>query len=203
MRKIFIFMCIAAMLTGCGGSSSSTAVNNTTVQKAEEEKKVVEEDNASGEKEVAGEETAVETDKGNNESKSEKIDVFIKPTGILDGDNLKFEIETNLPDESKLMATLSQGEYKMVDGGTIRSTEGTVQEGKASFDLFGKDLSGNYDLSISMSLAASQPKSVQDVIGSHGENLSGDLIDTYYDDNTVDSYFSCFHPRKRCCYRSF
>ena len=96
-----------------------------------------------------------------------------------DGNGVIFDIDTNLPNEAVLMLTLSNGDYNTDESFTAQ-TKVTVKDGKATSDPFsakGEPLSGDFDLSISMSLPSTQSDAVRKVIGENGENMTGALVE--------------------------
>lgn len=150
---------IAVLLIGIigGGGSSSDDKNNN--------------------KEETKEETAIETKEDTN-GKPTEFEVKIDAAGEFDGDVVFFNIETNLPDESELMLTLSKGDYNTDDTYTGQGKV-IVSNGKVKTDAFsnkGERLSGDYDLVISMSLPSLQSDAVRAVIGEMGEYMTGDLV---------------------------
>lgn len=84
-----------------------------------------------------------------------------------------FTIDTNLPNETNLMLTLSRGDY-------TGQTHVIVNNGVASSEEFsdkGDPLSeGEYLLTVSMSIPKLQPDAVRKVIGENGENMSGKYV---------------------------
>lgn len=85
-----------------------------------------------------------------------------------------FIIMTNLPNETNLMLTINnESDYEA-------QSKATVYDGKAeseSFSNFGEPLKGDYTLEICTPFAMVMSESVQEIIGEHGENLTGDLVD--------------------------
>lgn len=104
---------------------------------------------------------------------TEEIDVYINVSTSIDDGKASFSIDSNLPDDTKLMLTLS-------DGNQYRGqTNVTIKSGQCQSDLFsnkGEKLSGEYSLEISMPIASVQPDTVRKLIGNSGENLRGDLV---------------------------
>lgn len=94
----------------------------------------------------------------------------------------EFIINTNLPDETELMLSLSGGDY-------MAQTKVTVENGTAISEAFsdkGEALSGVFSLDVSMSLPRLQPDFVRSVIGEHGENISGQYVEK--DDITGENW---------------
>jgi len=120
--------------------------------------------------------------------------VKIEPTAIWEGNGIKFDITTNLPDESELMLTLSAGDFN-TDETWRGQTKVTINNGFAESDGFsqsGDKLSGDYDLCISMSLPSLQSDAVRAVIGEQGEHMTGPLVDksSVGDSKVVTALFS-------------
>lgn len=82
-------------------------------------------------------------------------------------------VATNLPDGAELMTSFfREGSYFGQDVQVIQ--DGRVVAGPFSDD--GAPLRGAYDLSLTLSIAPTQPDETQDCIGPHGENLTGPLV---------------------------
>lgn len=123
-----------------------------------------------------------------------EFEVAINVEGHKEGNGIIFDVSTNLPDEAVLMLSLSNGDYNTDDNFTAQ-TKVTIADGKASSDPFsnkGEALTGEYDLSISMSLPRLQSDAVRAVIGEKGEYMTGSLVEasTIDDSKTVDALFS-------------
>lgn len=124
---------------------------------------------------------------------AEEFEVFMNVSAEKDKEGVKFEIETNLPDDTSLMLTLRQGDYHDLDNSITASTNATVSGGKAiSNTLLGNGLSGEYDLSITMPIPSVQKESVRKVIGRKGEFMTGQLVEkaSIGDSNIIKSIFS-------------
>lgn len=84
-----------------------------------------------------------------------------------------FTVDTNLPNETNLMLTLSRGDY-------TGQTHVIVKNGVASSEEFsdkGSPLaSGEYLLTVSMSIPKLQSDAVRKVIGENGENMTGKYV---------------------------
>lgn len=86
----------------------------------------------------------------------------------------EFTIKTNLPDETELMLTLSDG------AGFTAQTKVVIEGGTATSDAFsdhGEPLAGAYSLSVSMGLPRLQSDAVRSVIGEAGENITGPYVE--------------------------
>lgn len=124
---------------------------------------------------------------------AEEFEVFMNVSAEKDKDGVKFVIETNLPDDTSLMLTLSRGDYHDLDNSITASTKAAVSDGKAiSNTLLGNGLSGGYDLRITMPLPSVQKDSVRRVIGDKGEFMTGQLVEkaSIGDSNIIKSIFS-------------
>lgn len=168
-RKIWLislaaaFVCLILIGVTSGGTDSS--------ESTEEEKNVVEQ--------VEPEDEKIEEPTSEPEEQSKEFEVTMNVNARKEGNGVLFDIDTNLPDETVLMLTLSKGDYNTDDSFTAQ-TKVTVKEGKATSDTFsdkGEPLNGDYDLSISMSLPSTQSDAVREVIGENGENMTGGLVE--------------------------
>ena len=176
-RKIWINSLVAALvflfLIGVTSGSSGSSVSKETIEGVKNYVEQVEsEDEEDDEDEI--EESTLET-----EEQSEEFEVAMNVDAHKEGNGVLFYINTNLPDEAVLMLTLSNVDYNTDDSFTAQ-TKVTVNDGKATSDAFsdkGKPLSGDFDLSISMSLPSMQTDAVRKVIGENGENMTGMLVE--------------------------
>lgn len=104
------------------------------------------------------------------------LNVEIKETMINENGKIKFDIETNLPDTAELAVTVSE----LRNGDYYGYSKAIVQDGKAQTEWFSNEgealTNGEYTLSISMSMPATQSKEVQEAVGKDGEYLEGDLV---------------------------
>lgn len=86
-----------------------------------------------------------------------------------------FTIQTNLPDDTELIASLCDE----IGGTILAQDKNFVSGGIAIFGPFrsreGK-LSGEYILDITMSVMLVQHEKVKKILGINGENISGDLL---------------------------
>lgn len=108
------------------------------------------------------------------EKSDEKLDVMLNATADDDKGTPTFTISTNLPDETELMLTLSNSNNFNAQAKVI------VENGTATSETFSdhsKPLSGEYTLSISMSLPQYQSDAVREVIGENGENMTGQYVE--------------------------
>ena len=81
--------------------------------------------------------------------------------------------DSNLPDQTKLLVTVKRDGYSAQDTPTVQGGHFMTQ----AFSLRGSPLpAGHYLAEITMPIPAVQPESVQKVIGSKGENLTGTLL---------------------------
>lgn len=104
----------------------------------------------------------------------EPLDVFLDiNVEISDSKKAVVSINTNLPDDTKLMITLRGNDYIAQDdisiyGGTGKTT---------TFSMKGNALPlGIYTVEVSMPLPSIQSEEVRQVIGNKGENLKGELV---------------------------
>lgn len=181
-----IFALTALMLVGCG----STGSNN--VSKDAIEQKKIEEESAIPEPDVEKNDTSSQIKVDDNQKRTE-LEVYLDLDGKWSEEKAIFEVDTNLPDETELMLTLSKGDYNTDDSFTA-STKVTVNNGIAKCDGFsnkGEKLSGEYDLCVSMSLPSIQTDAVRDVIGQNGEYMIGEYIDksSINDSNVVRALY--------------
>jgi len=120
--------------------------------------------------------TSVTNSNTSQTTESNNKDVILQ-FEIETNDALKPKItgETNLPDGTELMISLS-GKTVKYDG----QDKAKVQSGKfesSEFSLDGKNLqAGQYDVDVVMPIPAVQSPSVRAVIGEKGENLKGLLV---------------------------
>ena len=122
------------------------------------------------------------------------FDVEIVVSGEKNNSSICFDIDTNLPDETVLMLTLSSGDYNTENHFTAHDKV-TILNGTATSSGFsnkGSALSGNYDLVVSMSLPSTQSEAVRAVIGEKGEFISGNLVapSDISESNIVRAYFT-------------
>lgn len=179
-----IVVVILGALGSCGNSKKEEEPKESSVVESTENK----ESETTAETEEAVESTVAET-----EAISE-FEVTVNAVGHKEGNGIVFDIDTNLPDETVLMLTLSKGDYNTDDYFTAQ-TKATIEGGKATSDPFsnkGEALTGEYDLSVSMSLPSLQTDAVRAVIGEKGENMTGPLVETSSigDSKTVGALFS-------------
>lgn len=142
-------------------------------------------------------ETSTDTTEVQEENKTPEVadfEVTVDVNAHKDGNSVVFDIETNMPDETVLMLTLSNGDYN-TDNAFTAQTKVTVIDGKATSEGFsnkGEALSGDFDLSISMSLPSLQSDAVRAVIGENGEHMQGNLVETSTvgSSNTIKAMFN-------------
>lgn len=122
-----------------------------------------------------------------NEGNTE-LEVILEPSYEISDGKVLFTVNTNLPDNTQLMLTLSDG------AAYTAQTKITVKNGAAVSEGFsnkGEQLSGHYSLSVSMSLPKLQDESVIAVIGTKGEFLTGEFVEASAlgDSNVVSGVF--------------
>lgn len=117
------------------------------------------------------------------------VELSVEPKVNDEDGTVLFGITTNLPENTKLMVTVSNDEgYRAQDTAVI------MNNGKgytAEFSNQGKGLKGKYQVSVTMSLPKMQLESVQKVIGKKGEHISGEFVKpaTIDDSNVVEGIF--------------
>lgn len=103
---------------------------------------------------------------------NKEIQVTLDPSYKVRNGKVYFTVNTNLPDNTELMLTLSNETYE-------GQTKITVVNGVATSEAFsnnGKSLKGNFTLKISMPLPDLQDDSVTAIIGTQGEFLTGEYV---------------------------
>jgi hypothetical protein len=91
-----------------------------------------------------------------------------KPMPVIEG-------ETNLPDGAELLVSVQKVTSRFMAQGKAPVTSGKFRAGP--FSSGGGPLSpGDYEVSISMSVARFQPEAVQLIIGDRGQNLTGENV---------------------------
>ncbi len=175
--KIAILILIAAAML-CSCESSTYDTNNNEETSASVSEIILE--TSGDETTLTKSDTIVNTDSDdvNNIIPSE-LDVYINAKALMTSGKARFYIETNLPDETVLMLSLRRGNYNTDDHFTAQ-TKVTISNGKALSDAFsnkGKSLSGEYDLTISMSIPTLQSDAVREIIGQNGEYMIGSIVE--------------------------
>ena len=101
------------------------------------------------------------------------FEVILTAENTTDNGKPIFKITTNLPDNTELLLTLKNTSgYTAQDKVTIKNGQGK----SSSFSDQGNSLSGTYTLKVSMGMPSLQDQSVQNVIGSRGEYISGSIV---------------------------
>lgn len=129
----------------------------------------------------------------NNESVNEPhpFEVTVSAENTTTNGKPVFEITSNLPDGTELMLTLENSSgFTAQDKITLQNGQGK----SSSFSAQGDSLSGTYALRVTMGMPSLQDQSVQDVIGSKGEYMTGNVVkessmagSTY---NSIEAEFS-------------
>ena len=112
---------------------------------------------------------------GDGKSKtSEKIEVYLNVQEVKTSEGkVYFEIDTNLPNETSLMVSVSGGDYNASSKVSIENNKATTE----TFSNKGNALnSGEYTVEVTMPVANIQSNAVRDVIGNTGENMTGELV---------------------------
>lgn len=179
-----VWFLIALAVNSGSSTEQETTVAETGVSEAVEKASV---------EEVA---TEASTEASVEETKAEptEFEVTVDTTAKWDGNAVKFAVETNLPDDTELMLSLRAGDYN-TESNYTGQTKVTVKDGKAESDGFsnkGEKLTGDYDLSVSMSLPKLQADNVRAVIGENGEYMTGALVEkaSIGDSNVVSALFA-------------
>lgn len=121
------------------------------------------------------------------EAKKITVTLEVEPRVNSDDGSVLFAIKTNLPEDTKLMVTVTNDDgYKGQDHATIlKNGEGYTAE----FSDKGEALKGTYKVCVTMGLASIQKETVQAVIGSKGENIDGPFVITDGGENMVEGEF--------------
>lgn len=128
------------------------------------------------------------------ESATDSIDTIdvtltVEPNVNEEDGTVLFGVTTNLPEDTKLMVTVSNKDgYTAQDNVVILAT-GTGYT--AEFSENGAALKGAYEVKVTMSIPKLQSESVRAIIGENGEYLSGKYVqaDSQYDCNTIVGSF--------------
>ena len=118
------------------------------------------------------------TSNGNESSISEPqpLEVTVSAKNTTTNGKPVFRITSNLPDRTELLLTLENASgFTAQDKITLQNGQGK----SSTFSAQGNSLSGTYTLSVTMGMPSLQDQAVQDVIGSRGEYLTGNLIKEY------------------------
>ena len=111
------------------------------------------------------------------------FDVKIDESKEIENGKVRFNIKTNLPNNTELMVGLTSmnGDYK-------GQTKTLVKDGKAQTEWFsdkGEPIkNGKYELSTSMSMPVLQTEEVQKIVGKNGEYMKGNLVQKSSIDNS-------------------
>ncbi|MBI6875614.1 ankyrin repeat domain-containing protein [Clostridium aciditolerans] len=117
-------------------------------------------------------EGSINTYEGAKHSNIIQVDISEEP--IANNNKVKFKVKTNLPENTELMATLSDFyEYNAQDKFSVINGQAETAE----FSDKNKGLKkGIYRIEIDCPVANVQPQSVQDIIGKDGANLKGKYV---------------------------
>ncbi|MBR1561212.1 MAG: hypothetical protein IJ646_13325 [Clostridia bacterium] len=83
-----------------------------------------------------------------------------------------FEIQTNMPDETEFMLTLTQEGFMAQDKAIVSAGKAT----SSGFTNKGDPLSGHYELTVSTSIPSLQSETARQVIGQNGEHMLGKYV---------------------------
>lgn len=123
----------------------------------------------------------VPSDDSEPEIEALNVEMSVEPNVNSDDGTVLFGIITNLPEDTKLLVTVTdENGYEAQDNTVV------LNNGKAftsEFSDHGKALSGKYNVEITMTTPSVQLQSVKDVVGENGENLAGQ----YVCESTIDS----------------
>lgn len=176
MKKQMIIASVAfgMILSACGSTAQPKQATESTSQAVETTESITEPESISETQEVEPPEES-ETEPA---FVPEEFEVFILVEAKKIDETARFVINTNLPDETVLMVSLRRGDYNSEDHFTAQEKV-TISNGKAvssGFSNKGQALTGNYDLTISMSLPSLQSDAVREVIGQNGEYMVGPVV---------------------------
>ena len=117
------------------------------------------------------------------ESKNEMIDVSME---IEKNDDNSFTVMSNLPDGTELILALTGSDY-------IAQDKVYLYDGKAksaTFTSYGERVpNGEYTVRVTMPVANAQSSSVKAIIGNNGENLRGDIVESFCGSIIVEKEF--------------
>ncbi|WP_338669756.1 hypothetical protein [Pseudodesulfovibrio methanolicus] len=111
---------------------------------------------------------------------NKKVKPMAKPVELSMNYKLRpdFRVEvtatTNLPDGTEMLLTVGD---KDVAAGFLGQDDSSVEKGRISFAPVGPLPNGNYIATVTVPIPRVQPKAVQAIIGSHGEYLTGELVE--------------------------
>lgn len=133
--------------------------------------------------------TATEQNKTEEHPSDLEVELSVVPKVNDEDGTVLFEITTNLPEDTKLMVTVSNNEgYRAQDTAVI------MNNGKgytAEFSDHGNGLKGEYQIAVTMSVPRLQAASVQGIIGKNGEYMTGKYVKSasIEDSNVVEGTF--------------
>lgn len=145
---VTVIFWVIILALGAGGSKNDSLTNSTT--------ETVTEEIATDIKEVM------------------TVELKVEPNVNADDGTVLFGITTNLPEDTKLMVTVTNDDGFMAQDTVTILNNGTGYT--AEFSNHGAGLSGKYNVHISMSLPSLQVDSVKDVIGQKGEYIGGQYV---------------------------
>ena len=181
MKKFIPLLLVTSYLfCGCGSSTEETSTETTTTTPLETSTETTT---------TTTLETSTETTTTTPleiSTKKETFNVEVEAKMTKNNGIPSFTINTNLPNETELMLTLDN---KV--NGYCGQTKVIIQDGTATSEEFssnGNPLSGEYTLTVSMSLPPLQTDNVRATIGEKGEYITGKYV--VNDEITGSNYIS-------------
>lgn len=183
---IVMALLIAVFMAGCGGGNKTSA----PIESSQNEEKI---DDVVNKFEVAEMETAEDSKSAEYAASAAESETAEDPEAVeyievtadisVSGEDGKpvFTIKTNLPDETVIQTELSfAGELENIADDYVETQDVVVRGGTAQTEAFTRDgeaLTGEYLFAILVDPSA-QSEQVQEIIGSSGEALTGELIES-------------------------
>ena len=101
------------------------------------------------------------------------VTLDVQPKVNEEDGSVLFGIETNLPERTEFIVTVTDGTYNEQDNAVVLNNGfGYTSE----FSDGGKALKGDYTVTVTMSIPSLQKGSVREIIGDKGEKLSGKYV---------------------------
>lgn len=194
LKHIIPVVLISAIIfSGCGNSdnleTTTTEITTTETTTKTAILKTIEKPIETTTIQTTVEATTIETVLEKNTAKKEPFNVEVEAKIIENNGMPNFIINTNLPDETELMLTLNDkfNDYTGQTNIIIKNGTATSEE----FSSNGNPLSGEYTLTVSMSIPTLQTDNVRAVIGENGEYITGKYVtnDEITNSNWVSAEF--------------